>query len=563
MPFSLDKLEYAEEFIKNNEATMGFISSDIELIPVSSFIIRSPLGYNHALNGTFNLVCGGNIVFSGVGYILLISSSATPITDPAFVGGTYNGIWYYPGGTYTGVGVITGYGICLTTQNLTNYNYEYDAYTVSSQYFVNFDNGITFNVAKIFKNTNNNFNINTGEYICAFKGIYTFELSLYWSLNIDILPILSSTISGSVQFAILKNGTAIGTSAAIPFSQAGVVNSFGTSYQTTLITTTSNCNKNDQITARVVNIQINGLPTNSLNFVNVLYANASWFEITIDPAIQWGGDIFANQILPDMSQLDFLKTVLLQPFGLIPKVDNVNKDIELVYFKKYYDNIPKAKDWTDKMVKGDYKPITEENNTAKKNWFKYKPDTNLPRYNTTGIGDSYFNIDNENLPKETIVLQSPFSASIEVNRFGLGANAKRTVRIPKLTSGAMVNKTELKIIMLDYKVAQGTIQYYDGSNPALASYYSTIMPLAYFDDSTMQDNLSFANLINQNYYEYANFIFKQYKKLKIPFWLNVRDINKFDFFIPIYLKQFASNFIVEEISEFEETSPTTVTLVKM
>jgi aspartate 1-decarboxylase len=336
---------------------------------------------------------------------------------------------------------------------------------------------------------------------------------------------------------------------------------FSTSWQnlSQVITATAaaQLNVGDQIIVRVVFNAPIATPTSGVPYtVTMTLKNNSTFEGKIDKGITFGGTIFMSAIQPEMEQVELLKTLALE-YGLTFVPDNVKKIIYFRQFKDLYANKPNARDWTSKLDKGKPESVrTRFGNYGQVNQMKYQPDAT---HDEQGRGDGFFRIDDQTLPIEKELFTLKVAASEDVTRM----NGLPMVEIAKLHLGGFKNKTQPRIVMLDRQnITGGDVLY--KVNQVTQFQSSADIPLTRFIDDTKTDSLGFDRyLINSEYKELVDFMLKKTKVLEAFFNLDITDIDRFDFFIPVYLKQYSSYFYVNKIENYQKGKSTKVQLIRM
>lgn len=161
-----------------------------------------------------------------------------------------------------------------------------------------------------------------------------------------------------------------------------------------------------------------------------LYQQDSFIEVLSENAKQIGQEVNYNSIIPEISMKDFMLN-FARIFAL-----NFNSNDDLVLyatmFKEIKQNIPEAKNWSNKLDKS--KPINLSyriGNYAQNNYFMWADD------NTNGFGDGIFAIDDQTLQLNNSFVELIFSASLpEYNIFDTinqPVSGHTGIKIPRYT----------------------------------------------------------------------------------------------------------------------------------
>lgn len=248
--------------------------------------------------------------------------------------------------------------------------------------------------------------------------------------------------------------------------------------------------------------------------------------------------------LPDFTQADFFKAYC-QKFNSIIQTDEKKRIVTILPFKFVKNNISKAVDWSGKLDFIENYETTFVLEYAQQNNFVYKDDDEVEK----PFGTDYrFDIDDQNLPLETTIIELPYSATENVERL-VG------FLIPK------INKFETLLPTLDFAPRCLLVKYESGSftyvrNIGSATDELTItsdIPLAWFIDEANASNLGFdINLWNE-FFLFLEAILDRTKVIECLLRLNASDISQFDFLTPVYIKELDGYFYVSKI-KFDYTS---------
>lgn len=281
------------------------------------------------------------------------------------------------------------------------------------------------------------------------------------------------------------------------------------------------------------------------------------FSIKQLPEIAYGQLYSLQEQLPDISQGDFFKEIMNQ-FGLIPDFNPLTKKLTLKYYHEIIDNIPIAKDWSDKIDDSEPPQISFRiGDYAQLNKCIYKHDEGV----TIGLGDSSFSIDDEVLPADGIAIESFFGASDMVDRMFANGSSIRVPYINKINTqtGKPQYKTSIRFAIDDTKTTGWYLYYNDGVNNLLQI---SDLPFCYFIDSGQQYNLDWETLLNE-YYPTLIASLRNTKVVRARFNLELLEVHNFNHFIPVYISKFNSYFYVNVIENFKHGQLTTVELIRI
>lgn len=142
---------------------------------------------------------------------------------------------------------------------------------------------------------------------------------------------------------------------------------------------------------------------------DILAISGTLSIINMEQEVLLGGKFWVIPNLPDIKQVDFLKSVSAV-MGVFP-VSSESNGLLFVSIDKIIENKNKALDWTCKLVASykENKPnimVYSLNDFAQKNFYRWKEDnTVIEKY------DGYLVVDDETIDSERDVIELPFAAS--------------------------------------------------------------------------------------------------------------------------------------------------------
>lgn len=263
-------------------------------------------------------------------------------------------------------------------------------------------------------------------------------------------------------------------------------------------------------------------------------------SITIVPVLKelrhglkWNSEVhFPLSInLPEMKQSDFLHAVM-QMNGLFAYAKD-EKTIDFLSIDDIVDNIPKALDWTEKLVNTSLSYHAPESigfeflNFEQKNRFTYDNDSEISK----DYGASIL-IDNETIKegKDKKIIQLPFSPSnFTMYRYNifedLVKGKKNAAIIPLYTKDESTDDT----IRYDYN---------DGLKPRIlkSKRYSSFLIGSF-------EGLDWKSIFSKKYSAYQKII-KNPRVLKVGCRLSDIDLSKLDFSRPVWFSQFGNYYAI-------------------
>ena len=321
---------------------------------------------------------------------------------------------------------------------------------------------------------------------------------------------------------------------------------------------------------------------------NTITVNSFSVEMFVVNEVLEGQPIDFCINLPNISITDLLLSLCYQ-FTLFFQVNDYTKTVTFFQFNEIYKNIPNAKNWSDKL---DYSRIDELNftevvqNYAKNSKFVYQENDNdiqLNNYfiqNDSNFGSGQFEIDNDFIQNEIVLLESKFAPTINVRTFN-GTTYLPSITVYELNnSNVFEAKIDPKPRILMYS---GLEDISDLGYPfdtleiegSLGNETVTQIPFTYFFKSTLflpnVDNFDFGlafdvpNIPNPNdttliekYYGELNKCLNASIYLKAFFQLRQSDIDSLDFSIPIYLGfPYNAYYFLNKIKQFRSSETLT------
>lgn len=287
-------------------------------------------------------------------------------------------------------------------------------------------------------------------------------------------------------------------------------------------------------------------------------------EILEVSSMKFNTYITVNTLFGKIKQSDILKYYLEKSFSLI-QVNDDTKVVSIVPFNLIGKNAPKAIDWSDKVDETETTEIEFAfKDFAQNNELNYKEDDSVEAVNIQGA-NGVIRIDNENLPLSKVLFTSIFSASEMVLRF-VGIFMPQ-IKLFEQTSSNPIEvelngKANARVLFISKNPSPPGFNYTDGQQIIITG---DIIPQTWFMTLGVEGNLGFANNLIEENYQGLQLILNKTKIIKERIRLKAVDINRLDFFIPIYIQKHNAYFYINRISGYSYTDneSTEVELIKL
>lgn len=286
--------------------------------------------------------------------------------------------------------------------------------------------------------------------------------------------------------------------------------------------------------------------------------------------VQYGQIIQCERIFPDISQKDLLKDIL-QKFGIICQTDNANRTISFNSLRDIVNNIPIAKDWSNKCIDQGKQIVFQLGNYAQVNYLKYKEDDNvLPK----DFANSQININDATLSATGDLFDSQFAPTLNRPFYG-GTIAQILKKDPKSDSDDFSTSTQPRLLV-DQKLNlmdQGKTVTFNDGNTANNVVVNDWISVPYFYKPDGEYNLCFCDMPASNgkkltglqtrYYPELQKVLTQSKKITRYLMFSPRDILELDLMIPVYLQQDNAYYYINKIDSWRKGQPCKAELVKL
>lgn len=259
--------------------------------------------------------------------------------------------------------------------------------------------------------------------------------------------------------------------------------------------------------------------------------------------------------LPDFKVSDLLKA-FLNIEGAFLKVDDNIKKITGYYYDDIVKNKGIAYDWSDLLDLSEEPEITYRiNEYAQNSVFNYTND-DKDIFLDEEFGQGSILVDDKTLDKRKPVLTVPFSLC------NVGATANGRITMAKLYTGAKYIKDDIGDFVID---PDAKVDNFKARLVQLADSSSPI----YIAGVTVQsrdviNTITFDKVIPKRYGLIKD-VMNRTKVVNALFRLKPNDVYNIDYSIPLYVKYFNEYFFINEIKQFNFTTPqsTMVELIRI
>jgi hypothetical protein len=296
------------------------------------------------------------------------------------------------------------------------------------------------------------------------------------------------------------------------------------------------------------------------------------FTCDLLPDFPPGGLVRLQDWLPDMKQLDFVKTYMLL-LGLTIQADQYSNHLRLAPGSKLLANVPKAKNWTAKRDAYALPGRLPERDLAfrfgsygQRNYLKWVEDEHV----TKGYGDGTITVADEVLPTEYDVATLPFAAtegSADVAGLLriLNFEAQDLTATP-ITYNSIEAKPRLTLRRADSPLDCQLITTPQHGKPGDGDYMPAVLTVvsttaAYF--AGVDVSLLLDATVLTTYWADLRAMLDQSRYLTENYRLTPQDIVELSFDIPIWDGFLGDFFCVSQVSEYDARRPVEVKLARL
>ncbi|MGI4819886.1 MAG: hypothetical protein ACRYFV_01635 [Janthinobacterium lividum] len=291
-------------------------------------------------------------------------------------------------------------------------------------------------------------------------------------------------------------------------------------------------------------------------------------SVTLLPEFPEGGLVKLQDWLPDMKQLDFVKTAMLT-MGLTIQADDYTPYLFLAPGNRLLANISKAKDWTGKRDAASRLGRQPERKLAfrfgsygQTNKLVWEEDENVTQY----YGDGTILVEDEVLPLTNDLAKLPFAATeaspVNPGLLRILNFESQDLNADPPTYSSLTAKPRLVLRadspVLDVQLI--TTPANPGKNIEQVLTPAKTSP-SYF--AGVELSLLLDNTVLTTYWADLRAMLDQARYLTENYRLTPQDIAELDFSIPIYDALLGDFFAVSNVSEYDARRPVEVTLCRL
>jgi len=319
----------------------------------------------------------------------------------------------------------------------------------------------------------------------------------------------------------------------------------------------------------VLEVEYNATAGNALWISTEAY-NYIYYSITItdieNAVIGYGSDVVPHLHLPDMTQTELIKTIC-NMFGLIPETIPHERKILFWNYLDLYDNVSRARDWSDFLSEIESETEYKFGDYAKNNYLNYKESDDV----ITDNGKGTIVIDDNTLADEKDVINLSVSTCDEV----IVLTDENTSRLAlnkydnKDNEYVQNDKVDSRIVFISRsETSPASVKTFrisdavDGAGVPSGNFYSTTDPKI-----ASSFEISFPQLIGSTGYRFGyaglSRLLTKTNIRKAKFNLPVYEVAGLKHYIPIFLRQYKAYFYVNKISNYVSGKLCNVELIKL
>jgi len=289
--------------------------------------------------------------------------------------------------------------------------------------------------------------------------------------------------------------------------------------------------------------------------------NGTTFSFKADQEYAFGSQIEVGKLVKNYKQSEFMKQ-FMNMYCVIPQVNEYTKTISFNFFNDILNNIPIAKNWTNKIDEKFGVTVSfRDDNYAKSNLFKYEVDETNSFEDTFTDGEIL--IEDENLDAEKTLVKLDFAGTETI----LKMVDEQVPHIKCMNSNYSVEEVQQRVLLLDIQNGVDSVLYSDGTTNTTVV---DDIPMCYFVKSGKSDNLSFNDSLLDNY-DAISGIMQKYKKivLYLNADFNEKDISELDFTIPVFIDKHTPKihvngyFYINRVENYQKGKSTKVELIRL
>lgn len=252
------------------------------------------------------------------------------------------------------------------------------------------------------------------------------------------------------------------------------------------------------------------------------------------PQLSFGNDIHFKDIFK-MKVSDVMKDIL-NLRGIVIQTNSYTKEVQFNFFQDIIKNMAIAKDWSDKIDVRQNELYFKFGKYGQRNNLLFKEHETVPQ----GLGDFYFDVDDQTLEPEITAIQINHPATVEGNRY-FGNNIPE---IEAINSTNVWQKPGYRILQMNRQGVSFNATFTDGTGNEVTT-----------EDLPYCDFVGFPELVPVHYNALID-ILDNTKAIALVTKLTAVDIQELDFIIPIFLDIPQMNingyFYINRINNYKE-----------
>lgn len=311
---------------------------------------------------------------------------------------------------------------------------------------------------------------------------------------------------------------------------------------------------------------------NSVTDNYTLLEPACSFSVELDEEFPPGGRVHLNEWLPDMKQLDFLKTYMLAG-GLTIQTDEYEPHLHLATGDKLLANVSKAQDWTarrDAYARPGRLPERDLGyrfgDYGQENLLKWSEDERV----TAGYGDGSIAVADELLPAKYELATLPFAATeispalpglLRILNYETADETAKPVVYSKVEAKPRLVLREAEPAYDCQLITTPAVLDGDGNvtTPAVLTAFTT--SVSYFDGAEL--SLELNKNVLRDYWADLRAMLDESRYLTERYRLTPRDIAELSFDIPIWDGVLGDYFAVSSVKEYDARRSVEVVLCRL
>ncbi|GAA4362103.1 hypothetical protein GCM10023185_29700 [Hymenobacter saemangeumensis] len=308
---------------------------------------------------------------------------------------------------------------------------------------------------------------------------------------------------------------------------------------------------------------------------------ANRFGVTLLEEFPQGGRVMLNLWLPDMTQLDFFKSVV-QLLGLTVQTDLYEPHLYLSTGGRVLANTERAIDWTAKRDAAAAPQGLPDRSTAyrfgdfaQRNYLRWLEDEAV----SEGYGDGMLVVEDETLPEEGTLAVLPYAATepsptvpslLRIRSYrrrdpnpAVAAEYDTMSPKPRLVLRVERPTFTVQIVMVPRRIAGSTVDgvFYPVDVPAVLQ--EVVTTASYFAAPSAPFDLSAERTLLPRFWPDLAATLKEARHLTEYYRLTPQDIAELDFAVPIWDGGLGDFFLVSQVGEYDPKRSVEVVLMRL